>query len=96
MIEPTAFRRRGYATAMLGLSVQFAREQLGIERVLVTCDDDNVGSIRTIEKNGGVLDVVSGLDVLKPKRRYWIDAAVATGRPTGEGAMPPESGHRPV
>jgi predicted acetyltransferase len=68
------FRRRGYATAMLGLSVQFAREQLGIERVLVTCDDDNVGSIRTIEKNGGVLEnVVSGPDLATPKRRYWIE-----------------------
>ena len=67
------FRRRGYATAMLGLSVRLAREQLGIERVLVTCDDDNLGSIRTIEKNGGVLEnIVSGSEGDKPKRRYWI------------------------
>ena len=43
-------------------------------RVLVTCDDDNVGSIRTIEKNGGVLEnVVSGQGLDKAKRRYWID-----------------------
>jgi predicted acetyltransferase len=42
--------------------------------VLVTCDDDNVGSIKTIENNRGVLeDVVSGSDLDKPKRRYWID-----------------------
>jgi predicted acetyltransferase len=69
------FRRRGYATAMLVLSVRFARERFGIERVLLTCDDDNVGSIRTIEKSGGVLEnVVSGPDLVKPRRRYWIDA----------------------
>src|SRR5262245_65280798 len=49
------YRRRGYATAMLAWSVRFAREQLGISPVLLTCDDDNVASIRTIEKNGGVL-----------------------------------------
>jgi len=69
------FRRRGYATTMLRLSVEIARDQLGINRILVTCDDDNVGSIRTIEKNGGVLEnIVSGPDLEKPKRRYWIDA----------------------
>ena len=68
------FRRRGYATAMLGLALRFARDQFGIDRVLLTCDDDNVGSMRTIEKNGGVLEnVVSGPDLAKPKRRYWID-----------------------
>jgi predicted acetyltransferase len=69
------FRRQGYASVMLRQSIQIARRDLGLRRVLLTCDDDNVGSIRTIEKNGGVLeDVVSGPDLIKPKRRYWIDA----------------------
>jgi predicted acetyltransferase len=41
--------------------------------VLVTCDDDNIGSIRTIEKNGGVFEnTVSGPDGATAKRRYWI------------------------
>jgi predicted acetyltransferase len=67
------YRRQGYATAILRQSVQIAREKLGLTRVLVTCDADNVGSIRTIEKNGGVFEsVVSGPEVDKPKRRYWI------------------------
>lgn len=70
------FRRRGYATAILRSSLRIAYGQLGIRRVLVTCDDDNVGSIRTIERNGGILeDVITGPDLEKPKRRYWIDAA---------------------
>jgi predicted acetyltransferase len=69
------FRRQGYATAILRRSLEIAHRRLGIARVLVTCDDDNVGSIRTIEKNGGVLEnVVTGPDLAKPKRRYWIDA----------------------
>jgi predicted acetyltransferase len=43
---------------------------------MVTCDDDNIGSIRTIEKNGGILEnVISGPDLDKPKRRYWIDGS---------------------
>jgi predicted acetyltransferase len=67
------FRRQGYATAILRQSLQIARQKLGLTRVLVTCDDDNVGSIKTIEKNGGVLeDIVRGPDGDNPKRRYWI------------------------
>jgi predicted acetyltransferase len=69
------FRRQGYATAILHRSLKIAHDELGIGRVLVTCDDDNVGSIRTIEKNGGVLEnVLTSPDLQKPKRRYWIEA----------------------
>ena len=69
------FRRQGYATAILRLALKFASDKLGLDHVLVTCDDDNVGSIKTIESNGGVLEsVVSGPDLDKPKRRYRIDA----------------------
>lgn len=69
------FRRRGYATEILRQSLGIAREKCsGIRRVLVTCDEDNVGSIRTIEKNGGVLEsTITGPDLDKPKRRYWIE-----------------------
>jgi predicted acetyltransferase len=68
------FRRQGHATAILRLALRFAHESLGLERVLLTCDDDNIGSIKTIENNGGVLEeVVSGGDLDAPKRRYWID-----------------------
>jgi predicted acetyltransferase len=68
------FRRRGYATEMLRQSLAIARQQFGLTRVPVTCADDNVGSIRGIEKNGGVLEnIVTGPDVDTPKRRYWID-----------------------
>ena len=42
-------------------------KELGLERVLLTCDEDNVGSRRTIENAGGVYE-----DIRKDKRRYWI------------------------
>jgi predicted acetyltransferase len=72
------FRRQGYATAILRLALHIANDTLGIRRVLVTCDDDNLGSIGTIENNGGVLEgVVSGPDLDRPTRRYWIDARAA-------------------
>lgn len=71
------FRRRGHATEILRQGLQITRAQLGIERVLLTCDDDNVGSIRTIEKNGGKLEnVLTGSGLQKPKRRYWIESGV--------------------
>ena len=70
-VRPGA-RRRGYATQILRGSLSIARD-LGLERVLVTCDDDNVGSATIIERGGGVLDtVISGRDGGPPKRRYWI------------------------
>jgi predicted acetyltransferase len=70
------YRRQGYATEILRQSLQIARQKLGLTRVLVTCDDDNVGSIKTIEKNGGVLEsIVTDPDGDKPKRRYWIATA---------------------
>ena len=69
------YRRQGYATAILRQALQIARQKLGLKRVLVTWDDDNLGSIKTIEKNGGVLEgIVSGPDGSKLK-------AVATGLP---------------
>jgi len=61
-----AQRRQGHATRALALGVRRAGE-LGIDRVLVTCDADNEPSARTIESGGGVFE-----DVRNAKRRYWI------------------------
>ncbi|GAA1757784.1 GNAT family N-acetyltransferase [Nocardioides hankookensis] len=63
-------RNEGHASRALALAVRRAREQLGIDRVLVTCDDDNEASRRTIERCGGVFE-----DERQGKLRYWIDTA---------------------
>jgi predicted acetyltransferase len=65
-------RRRGYATEILRQSLIIARA-LGIDRVLVTCDEDNVGSATVIERCGGVLESLVDSDTGIAKRRYWID-----------------------
>ncbi|MFC7876316.1 GNAT family N-acetyltransferase [Isoptericola sp. NPDC057391] len=65
-------RRHGYATAMLRQSVTLLAAG-GVERVLVTCDDDNAGSAAVIEACGGVLEDVRTFGT-ETKRRYWIDA----------------------
>jgi predicted acetyltransferase len=72
------FRRRGHATTILRLALDEARDRLRLTRVLITCDDDNIGSRTAIERNGGVLEnVVTGPDLTQAKRRYWIDVRPA-------------------
>lgn len=68
-----AYRRRGYATEILRQSLIIARS-VGVGRVLVICDDDNVGSAKAIESCGGKLESVQPRDPGSPSfRRYWID-----------------------
>jgi len=68
-----AFRRRGYATEILRRAVAIAHDE-GVGRILVVCDDDNVGSARVIESCAGVLEsVVTPEEGGAPLRRYWID-----------------------
>jgi len=68
-IRPSA-RRQGLATWALGAVLPDAR-QLGLSRVLLTCDEGNVPSARTIEANGGVLEDIRTTSI-GVKRRYWI------------------------
>lgn len=49
-------RRKGYATKMLSLTLERAKV-LGIKRVLITCDDDNIASARVIEKTAENLPI---------------------------------------
>lgn len=66
-------RRQGIAGAALRLVLDRAREQ-GYDRVMLTCDDANVGSFRTIEGAGGELEaVIDGSAADIPQlRQYWI------------------------
>ncbi len=64
-------RQKGYGTEMLKLTFEKAKE-LGLERILVTCDEDNIASAKIIERNGGVLkDRYQEDEKAVPKRRYW-------------------------
>ena len=67
-----AYRRRGYATEILALALDYCRLSLGLERVLVTCAADNSGSIRTIAHFNSTLESTPP-DGEEPVRRYWID-----------------------
>ena len=71
-------RRRGYAGEALRLLLPIARG-VGLARVLITCDDDNLPSRRVIEAAGGVF-AGTAADLFKPdvtKLLFWV----ATGNP---------------
>ena len=48
-------RKKGFGALMLELTLEKAGE-LGIEKVLITCDRNNIASAKTIEKCGGVFE----------------------------------------
>lgn len=65
-------RRKGIATQMIALALKECRK-LGIRRVLMVCDKENIGSAKSILNNGGVLEnevVVNGVT----QQRYWLES----------------------
>lgn len=64
-------RRKGYATQIIALGLEECRK-LGIDRVLLCCAKDNIGSRKSIQRNGGVLENEVDKDGV-PFQRYWID-----------------------
>ena len=67
-------RRQGYATQMLALALEECRK-MQMQKVLVTCNKENIGSAKTIQKNGGVLEnEVAGKENGEDRitQRYWI------------------------
>ncbi|HEX7042315.1 MAG TPA: GNAT family N-acetyltransferase [Patescibacteria group bacterium] len=65
-------RMHGYGKAILALGLEQAK-RLGLDKVLLTCDETNVGSSKIIEENGGVLENIVDTEPNHPrKKRYWI------------------------
>ncbi len=68
-------RRKGYATKMIALGLEECKK-LGIHKVLITCDKKNIGSAKSIIKNGGILEN----EVVNPdgnvQQRYWIEVSI--------------------
>ena len=64
-------RRKGYGTAMIALALEECKK-LGIEKVLMVCNKENVASAKSIINNGGALEnevILNG----STYQRYWID-----------------------
>lgn len=64
-------RNKGLGTQMIALALQEC-QKLGIKKVLMCCDKENIASARTIIKNGGILEnevLDNGVWI----QRYWIE-----------------------
>lgn len=78
-------RGLGHASRALRLGLDHAAG-LGIDRALLTCDDDNLASRRTIVSGGGIYE-----DTRNGKQRFWIATGgdgLSTGRAGAAEAGP--------
>lgn len=64
-------RRKGFATEMIRLGLEECKK-LGIDRVLMVCDKDNIGSKKSIINNGGILENEIEINGTI-EQRYWIE-----------------------
>jgi len=67
---------QGYGTILLQQALEYAFKVIKLDRILITCSDNNIGSYTVIEKNGGILqdkivNIINGNERLT--RRYWIN-----------------------
>lgn len=66
----------GYGKKMLKLALEQYQDLIEDDRILITCDDNNIGSAKIIEANGGILENIVENNIDGDKfltRRYWID-----------------------
>ena len=73
-VRPTE-RRKGYATQMLNLALEFCRS-LGLDKVLLDCDETNIASEKTMIKCGGIFDrnqfIRHTNGDIEKVHQYWI------------------------
>lgn len=63
-------RKKGIGTQMISLALKECKK-LGIDKVLMVCNKENIGSAKSILNNGGILEneiVVNGVI----QQRYWL------------------------
>ena len=66
------YRRTGYATEMVRQVFQYCRG-LGMDKIMITCAEENIPSWKIIEKfNGQLEDRVWDEEDQEMIRRYWI------------------------
>lgn len=67
--------KMGYGKEILKLALKQYKDLIEEDKILITCDDDNIGSYKIIEANGGKLENKVKNEDCGEKfltRRYWI------------------------
>lgn len=65
-------RGKGYAAHMLRMALDHAR-RLGLSKVMLGCNADNIASMKTIEKCGGVRTETKACDDGRTMHIFWIE-----------------------
>lgn len=71
-VRPTE-RRKGYATQMLSQALEYCKNNLKLEKVMISCDKENEGSRRTIVNAGGKLEKEYIYKNNENVQVYWIE-----------------------
>lgn len=67
--------KMGYGKELLRLGIKEYKNLIEEDKILVTCDEDNIGSYKIIEANGGILENIVENEDCGEKfltRRYWV------------------------
>ena len=69
-VRPTE-RRKGYATQMLAKALEYCKNEVGLDKVMIGCYKSNEASRKTILNAGGVLEKEYEKDG-ETVQTYWI------------------------
>lgn len=70
-VRPTE-RRKGYVTQMLNQALKYCKDELKLDKVMISCDKKNEGSRKTILNAGGILEKEYTKDD-EEVQIYWIN-----------------------
>ena len=65
-------RRKGYVTEMLKQALEYCKNELKLDKVMLSCDKENEGSRKTIINVGGILEREFQTDNGEIVQTYWI------------------------
>ena len=71
-VRPTE-RKKGYATQMLAQALKYCKDDLKLERIMIACDKENIGSRKTIINAGGELEREYLSEDGEKVQIYWIN-----------------------
>lgn len=66
------FRKQGYGSEMLKLALAKVK-MLSLDKVLITCEESNVGSEKVILNNGGKFEAIVVFNQVKRMKRFWVE-----------------------
>ena len=69
----SAYHGKGYAKEILRLALEYARTEIGLEKIMIACYKENAGSWKTILANGGRLEREFVHTDGKIVRVYWVN-----------------------